>query len=57
MSAAAALAARRLKLVFADGPVEATVGDQPPSAAPKPPLERPRRSAYSAARADQPKLL
>jgi len=57
MSAAAARAAQRLKLVFADGPVEATVGDQPPSAAPKPPLERPRRSAYSAARADQPKLL
>ena len=54
MSAAAARAAERLKLVFADGPVEATVGEDSPS---KPPLERPRRSAYSAGRADQPKLL
>ena len=54
MSAAAARAAERLNLVFADGPVEATVGEGPP---PRPPLERPRRSAYSAGKADQPKLL
>jgi exodeoxyribonuclease VII large subunit len=57
MSAAAARAAERLRLVFADGPVEATVGDEALPAAPKPPLERPRRGNYSAARADQPKLL
>ena len=54
MSAAAAREAERLKLVFADGPVEATVGE---GSSLKPPLERPRRSAYSAGRADQPKLL
>ncbi|HEY5723361.1 MAG TPA: exodeoxyribonuclease VII large subunit [Allosphingosinicella sp.] len=57
MSAAAAREAELLKLVFADGPVEATVGNAALPPASKPPLERPRRGNYSAARADQPKLL
>jgi exodeoxyribonuclease VII large subunit len=48
ISAAAALAAGRLRLVFGDGKVDASTGDG---------LERPRRGAYAGAKAEQPKLL
>ncbi|HEX8525628.1 exodeoxyribonuclease VII large subunit [Allosphingosinicella sp.] len=47
VSAAAALDARRLKLVFADGAVDASVGDGP---------ERPRRPGLAKIGNDQPKL-
>jgi hypothetical protein len=47
ISAEAARKAARLKLVFADGAVEASVGEG---------LERPRRPA-NAAKPEQPKLL
>jgi exodeoxyribonuclease VII large subunit len=50
MTAAAAKAAARLKLVFADGEVEATASGA--SA-----VERPRRAAYLKPTAEQPKLL
>ena len=46
-SAASAREAGRLRLVFGDGKVDASVGDA---------LERPRRPAY-AAKPDHPKLL
>ncbi len=48
ISAAAARAAGRLRLVFADGKLDATTPDG---------LERPRRGAYAGAKAEQPKLL
>jgi exodeoxyribonuclease VII large subunit len=49
MSAASARSAGRLRLVFADGQVDASVGEG---------LERPRRPAYRAATGgDQPKLI
>ena len=48
ISAAAARAAGRLRLIFNDGQVEASVGEG---------LERPRRATYSSTKADQPKLL
>jgi exodeoxyribonuclease VII large subunit len=51
ISAAAARAAARLRLVFGDGTVDAVAGDGPQA------LERPRRATYSGGRADQPKLL
>jgi len=50
MSAAAARAASRLRLIFADGDVEAAVGREAP-------VERPRRGAYLGAAGEQPKLL
>jgi exodeoxyribonuclease VII large subunit len=50
-SAAAARAAARLRLVFADGGVEASTG-----ASGGPGLERPRRASYRAPPPDQPKL-
>jgi exodeoxyribonuclease VII large subunit len=48
ISAAAARSAARLRLIFGDGDVEASVGAG---------LERARRGAYSAAKGEQPKLL
>ena len=48
ISAAAAKAAGRLRLVFGDGKVDASVGDG---------VERPRRGAYVAQKGEQPKLL
>jgi exodeoxyribonuclease VII large subunit len=48
ISAASALAAVRLRLVFADGKVEASTSDG---------LEPPRRRPYSTAKTEQPKLL
>jgi exodeoxyribonuclease VII large subunit len=50
MSAAAAREAVRLRLVFADGGVEASVGEPGP-------VERPRRGAYIKPAGEQPKLL
>jgi exodeoxyribonuclease VII large subunit len=50
MSAAAAREAVRLRLVFADGSVEASAGDVAP-------VERPRRGAYIRPAGEQPKLL
>jgi exodeoxyribonuclease VII large subunit len=50
ISAAAARAAGRLKLIFGDGDVEAQVGDAGP-------LERPRRPSYGKPTNEQPKLL
>jgi exodeoxyribonuclease VII large subunit len=50
ISAAAARTAQRLRLIFADGDVEAQVG------APGP-VERPRRAAYVKPTGEQPKLL
>ena len=47
ISAAAARAAGRLRLVFADGDVDASVGG----------IERPRRAAYLGGTSEQPKLL
>ena len=47
VSSAAARAAGRLRLVFADGGVDASVDG----------VERPRRAAYAAPKPDQPKLL
>ncbi len=47
-SAAAAREAARLRLVFADGHVDASAGDR---------VERPRRSLYRGGKAEQPKLL
>jgi exodeoxyribonuclease VII large subunit len=47
VSAAAARAAERLRLIFADGVLEASVGG----------IERPRRPAYVAKSGEQPKLL
>jgi exodeoxyribonuclease VII large subunit len=49
MSAGAAKAAGRLRLIFRDGDVEATTG--------APPVERPRRSPYLGGTGEQPKLL
>jgi len=49
ISAEAAKAAGRLRLIFRDGDVEATTGT--------PPVERPRRSAYLGGTGEQPKLL
>jgi exodeoxyribonuclease VII large subunit len=49
VSAAAAKAAGRLRLIFRDGDVEATAG--------APPVERPRRGAYVGGAGEQPKLL
>ncbi len=49
VSAAAALQAERLRLIFGDGDVEARVGGAP--------IERPRRAAYVKPAAEQPKLL
>jgi exodeoxyribonuclease VII large subunit len=48
ISAAAARAAKLLRLHFRDGPVDAAVGEA---------VERPRRAPYLKAKADQPKLL
>ena len=48
ISAEAAREARRLRLVFRDGHVDASVGEA---------VERPRRRTYSPGKADQPKLL
>jgi len=48
ISAAAARAAGRLQLIFADGQVEATAGEG---------VERARRPSYRPAKLDQPKLL
>jgi exodeoxyribonuclease VII large subunit len=48
MSAAAARAARQLRLIFKDGTVAASVGEG---------LERPRRGTYSSLKTEQPKLL
>jgi exodeoxyribonuclease VII large subunit len=48
MLAAAAREARRLRLIFRDGPVEVSVGDT---------VERAPRSSYSKGKGDQPKLL
>ena len=48
VSAAAARAAGRLRLVFGDGKLDATVGEG---------VERPRRGAYLGNKGDQPKLL
>jgi exodeoxyribonuclease VII large subunit len=50
MSAAAARAAGRLKLIFGDGDLEANAGAGPG-------VERPRRPAYLRPAAEQPKLL
>ncbi|HEY9552045.1 MAG TPA: exodeoxyribonuclease VII large subunit, partial [Allosphingosinicella sp.] len=47
VSSAAARDAGRLRLVFGDGPVDATVDG----------VERTRRGSYSAPKPDQPKLL
>lgn len=49
VSATAAKAAGRLRLIFRDGDVEATTG--------APPVERPRRGAYVGGAGEQPKLL
>jgi exodeoxyribonuclease VII large subunit len=49
ISAAAAKAAGRLRLVFADGPLDAVAGDAP--------VERARRTPYAKPKGDQPKLL
>jgi exodeoxyribonuclease VII large subunit len=51
ISAAAARAAGRLRLVFSDGKVDATVGGGGEG------VERVRRAAYPAGKIDQPKLL
>ncbi|MFL6861588.1 MAG: exodeoxyribonuclease VII large subunit [Allosphingosinicella sp.] len=51
VSAAAAKAAKRLRLVFGDGDLEASVGDGPG------PVERARRPAYGRPVPHQPKLL
>jgi exodeoxyribonuclease VII large subunit len=56
VSAAAARAAGRLGLVFADGRVDASV-DGTAGANPGGGVERVRRASYSSAKADQPKLL
>jgi len=48
ISAAAARAARSLRLHFGDGSVDAAVGEE---------VERPRKGAYQKPKADQPKLL
>jgi exodeoxyribonuclease VII large subunit len=48
VSAEAARAAGRLRLVFGDGRVDAAVGEG---------VERPRRGPYSAPKPEQPKLL
>jgi exodeoxyribonuclease VII large subunit len=49
MSAATAKSAGRLRLIFADGPVDAVAGEG---------VERPRRPAYRApTTGDQPKLI
>jgi exodeoxyribonuclease VII large subunit len=52
ISAGAARAAGRLKLIFRDGDVEAAVGGTP-----APPVERPRRASYVKSTGEQPKLL
>jgi exodeoxyribonuclease VII large subunit len=52
VSAAAARAAGRLRLIFGDGEVEADV-----AAGPAGPVERPRRSSYGKPASEQPKLL
>ena len=54
VSAAAARAAERLRLVFADGAVEAQVGG---AAAVSAPVERPPRKPYAKPQGEQPKLL
>jgi exodeoxyribonuclease VII large subunit len=48
MSAAAAREARALRLIFADGPIDAAVGE---------PVERTRPKPYARGKGDQPKLL
>nr|WP_233222067.1 exodeoxyribonuclease VII large subunit [Sphingomonas deserti] len=58
ISAAAARDAGRLRLVFADGEVEAAVGDEPPPVLSAPPPERPRREARRPGKApEQPTFL
>jgi exodeoxyribonuclease VII large subunit len=52
ISAGAARAAGRLKLIFRDGDVEAAVGGTPAA-----PVERPRRPSYVKPPGEQPKLL
>ncbi len=52
ISAAAAREAKRLRLHFRDGPVDASVGDAVEGT-----VERPRRAPYLKGKGDQPKLL